>query len=302
MEPKLKSGMVTIIGRPNVGKSTLLNKIIKEKVSIVSKVPQTTRSQIRGIYTDDRGQIVFLDTPGLHRGGDRLDKYMNKVSTGSISDVDCIIYLVDTNKRIGPEEESVAHQLRKTRSPVIFGLNKVDLKAAYFDEYIRFWESVKGQDVQSMKNVTLMPLSSKNGINIEVLLDTVFGYLPEGELLYPEDIISDTPRRLAVADIIREKLFRNMRKEVPHQIGVTVESMKPVKGKTLRIRAVIFVARQTQKEIVIGRQGAMLKKVGTEARKDLEDLLEGKVFLDLLVKVQKRWRDDALLLQELGYE
>jgi GTP-binding protein Era len=302
MEPKLKSGMVTIIGRPNVGKSTLLNKIIKEKVSIVSKVPQTTRSQIRGIYTDDRGQIVFLDTPGLHRGGDRLDKYMNKVSTGSISDVDCIIYLVDTNKRIGPEEESVAHQLRKTRSPVIFGLNKVDLKAAYFDEYIRFWESVKGQDVQSMKNVTLMPLSSKNGINIEALLDTVFGYLPEGELLYPEDIISDTPRRLAVADIIREKLFRNMRKEVPHQIGVTVESMKPVKGKTLRIRAVIFVARQTQKEIVIGRQGAMLKKVGTEARKDLEDLLEGKVFLDLLVKVQKRWRDDALLLQELGYE
>ncbi len=302
MAEVLKCGMVSIVGRPNVGKSTLLNKIIGEKVSIVSKVPQTTRSQIRGIHTDDRGQIVFMDTPGFHMGGDRLDKYMNKTSSGSMSDVDCIIYLVDTNKRIGPEEKNVAEKLKATKIPVIFGLNKVDLKATYLDEYINFLEEVHGKKVSEMEKMTLLALSSKNSINIEKLLDVVFDYLPEGELLYPQDIICDTPRRIAVADIIREKLFRNMRNEIPHSLGVIVESMKPVRGKTLNIRAVIFVGRQTQKEIVIGKKGDMLKKIGTSARIDLEELLEGKVFLELIVKVQKRWRDDLTLLQELGYD
>lgn len=299
---KLKCGMVSIVGRPNVGKSTLLNKIIGEKVSIVSKVPQTTRSQVRGIYTDDRGQIVFIDTPGIHMGGDRLNKYMNKTSTGSMSEVDCVIYLVDTNRRIGPEEKSIATKLQAIKVPVIFGLNKVDLKASYLDEYINFLEEAYGKKVDEMKNVTLLPLSNKNGINLDKLLDIVFDYLPAGDLLYPEDIISDMPRRFVVADLIREKLFRNMRNEIPHDIGVIVESMKPVKGNTLNVRALIFVERQTQKEIVIGKQGSMLKKIGTAARKELEDILEQKVFLELLVKVQKNWRDDISILQDLGYE
>ncbi len=302
MAKALKCGMVSIVGRPNVGKSTLLNKIIGEKVSIVSKVPQTTRSQVRGIHSEERGQIVFIDTPGIHMGGDRLNKYMNKTSTGSMSEVDCIIYLVDTNKRIGPEEKSIALKLKAIKVPVIFGLNKVDLKATYLDEYIAFLEEAYGKKVNEMKKVTLMALSSKNKINLDKLLDIIFDYLPQGDLLYPEDIISDMPRRLVVADIIREKLFRNMRNEVPHDLGVIVESMKPVRGKTLNIRSVIFVERQTQKEIVIGKQGSMLKKIGTAARLELEEILEEKVFLDLLVKVQKNWRDDISLLQELGYE
>jgi len=301
MSLKLKCGMVSIVGRPNVGKSTLLNKIIGEKVSIVSKVPQTTRNQIRGIYTEERGQIIFIDTPGIHMGSDKLDKYMNKTSSSTISDVDCIIYLVDTNKRIGQEEESVVVKLKSVRVPVIVGLNKVDLKASYIDQYISFLSEVHGKDIREMKKYTLLPLSNKNNINIDKLLDIVFDKIPQGDILYPQDIISDMPQRMVIADIIREKLFRSLRNELPHNIGVIIEHMQFIRSKTKHIRALIFVARKTQKEIVIGRQGDMLKKIGTAARMDLEELLETKVFLELTVKVQKGWRDDVSVLQDLGY-
>ena len=302
LENDFRCGIVSIVGRPNVGKSTLLNKIVGEKVAIVSKVPQTTRNQIRGIYNDERGQIIFIDTPGLHIGRDKLDQMMNNSSTSTVDQVDCIIYLVDTSRRIGEEEEYVASQLKSVKAPVILALNKVDLKAPYLAEYISFWEKVKNQSVQEMKNFTMIALSGKNGINVEQLLEIIFQYLPSGQALYPTDIISDVPQKIVIADIIREKLFELMREEIPHSLGVSIEQMSPVKNKTLNIKALIFIERSSQKEIVIGKGGSVLKKVGILARKELEELLEKKVFLELYVKIHERWRNDVFVLQELGYQ
>jgi len=297
----LKSGMVSIVGRPNVGKSTLLNKVVGEKVAIVSRVPQTTRNQIRGIYTDDRGQIVFIDTPGLHSGKDKLDKAMNQSSEGTFHDTDCIIYLVDTTRRIGEEEERIAQKLKSVKVPVILGLNKVDSKAANIPDYIAHWENIKGEPVTDMESFAMIALSAKTGANVEQLVNILFQFLSQGPLLYPQDIVCDVPQKMVISDIIREKLFHLMKDEIPHSLGVAIEHMQPVRKKTLHIKALIFVERDTQKEIVIGKNGQNLKKVGTLARKELEDLLETKIFLELFVKTQARWRDDVLLLQELGY-
>lgn len=300
--PKKRCGIVSIVGRPNVGKSTLINAILGEKVAIVSKIPQTTRNQIRGVYTDERGQAVFIDTPGLHKTRDKLDQFMNQASSGTIDGVDCLIYLVDTSRRIGEEEESIAHQLKNVKVPVILGLNKVDVKSADISSYISHWEKTKGKPVTELKDFAMIALSSKKEININKLVDLVFEFLPEGDLLYPEDTLTDTPQKLAISDIIREKLFCLMEDEIPHSLGVVIEQMRPVKGKTLLIKALIYVEREHQKEIVIGKGGQVLKKVGTLARKELEELLETKIFLEFHVKVQKNWRDDVPLLQELGYE
>ena len=299
---KLRCGMVSIVGRPNVGKSTLLNAIVGEKIAIVSQVPQTTRNQIRGVYTEERGQIIFIDTPGLHKGRDKLDQFMNQSSAGTIDDVDCIIYLVDTSRRIGEEEGNIAYQLKNVKAPVILGLNKVDLKSTDIPAYISHWEEVKGEAVTEMKNFSMVSLSSKNEINIDKLIDVVFGFLPQGPMLYPEDTLTDTPQKMAISDIIREKFFLMMKDEIPHALGVVVEQMRPIKGKTLLIKALIYVEREHQKEIVIGKGGQVLKKVGTLARVELEDLLETKIFLEFHVKVQKNWRDNIPLLQELGYD
>jgi GTPase len=298
---KFKSGVVSIVGRPNVGKSTLLNTIVGEKIAIVSKVPQTTRNQIKGIYNDERGQIVFIDTPGLQLGKDTLDRYMNNSSSDTIDDVDCLIYLVDTSRRIGEEEDFIANKVKTTKAPVILGLNKVDIKKNNLPEYIAFWERVKGMPVADMKKFALIALSGEKDINTDQLLDLIFDFLPEGEALYPPDIITDVPQKMAMADIIREKLLNIMREEVPHSIGVIIEDIYPLRRKVVGVKAMVFVERETQKEIVIGSKGLNLKQVGTLARKELEDLLEKKVFLELLVKTEKGWRDNVPLLQELGY-
>jgi GTP-binding protein Era len=298
---KLKCGMVSIVGRPNVGKSTLLNRIVGEKVAIVSRVPQTTRNQVRGIYNDERGQIIFIDTPGLHLGKDRLDKFMNKTSASTMQDADCIIYLVDTSRNVGEEEMSIAHRLKNVRAPIILGLNKVDLKSASVNQFIAMWEEIKGTSLDKMKKFSLVALSAKKDLNIDTLIDVVFEHLSEGPALYPEDIVCDVPKNMVISDIIREKLFRQLKDELPHSVGVVIEQIQPVKKRTLMIKAVVFVERPHQKEIVIGKNGQMLKKIGTSARADLEELLETKVFLDLYVKVQKNWREDVLLLQEQGY-
>lgn len=297
---ELKCGTVAIIGRPNVGKSTLLNQLLGEKVAIVSTIPQTTRHQIRGILTEERGQVIFIDTPGQHKAKDQLDKFMNRSSDGTFGDVDCIIYLVDTSRRIGQEEHQVAEKLKEVKCPVILGLNKVDLKAPYLAEYISFWEKMKGKAVTELKNFAMVALSGQEGINADKLLEVVFSYLPEGPALYPPDIISDLPQKMVIADIIREKLLMSLREEIPHSICVMVEQME-LKKKVMHIKTMIMVERDTQKEIVIGKRGALLKEAGTLARKELEELLETKVFLELYVKTQKHWRDDAVLLQELGY-
>jgi len=299
---KTLCGMVSIIGRPNVGKSTLLNKIIGEKVAIVSRVPQTTRNQVRGIYNDERGQIIFIDTPGLHFGKDKLDKFMNQSASGAIDEVDCIIYLVDTSRLTGEEEESIAAKLKNIKIPIILGLNKIDLKSRNVDDYIALWERVKGKSVHDMKNFILLPLSGMKETNIEKLVDILFEYMPEGPLLYPEDIVCDVPQKMVIADIVREKLFKLLKEEIPHSLGVVIEEMRPVRKNTTNIKALIFVERDTQKEIVIGKNGQMLKKAGTLARKELEELLSTKVFLECYVKTRDRWRDNATLLQEFGYD
>jgi len=297
-----RCGTAAIVGRPNVGKSTLLNQIVGEKVAIVSKVPQTTRQQVRGIYSDERGQIIFTDTPGLHLGRDQLDKYMNQSASGTIDEADCIIYLVDTSRVVGEEEETIARKFKGLKSHVILGLNKVDLHRRNVPEYIALWEKVHGCPVTEIKNFTMITLSGQKGTNVTKLVDILFEHMPEGPVLYPTDIISDTPQRLAMSDIIREKLFKVLKKEIPHSVGVVIEEVRILKKKTTNIKALIFVERDTQKEIVIGKKGEVLKKAGTLARKELEDLLETKVFLECHVKVKKNWRDDISFLREFGFD
>lgn len=296
-----RCGVVSIVGRPNVGKSTLLNYIVGEKVAIVSQVPQTTRHQIRGIYNDGRGQIIFIDTPGLHLGRDKLDKFMNQSSVGTFHEADCIVYLVDTSRRVGQEEEYAAGQLAAVKAPIILGLNKIDLKGKYVSDYISLWEKARGKPVQEMEKFTLLPLSGKDGTNAEKLVTVIFEYLPEGPALYPRDIVCDVPQKMVIADIVREKLFELMKEEIPHALSVVVEHLERRGNKITHIKALILVERETQKEIVIGKGGHVLKKAGTLARVELEGLLETKVFLELYVKVQKDWRDNAGVLQDLGY-
>ncbi len=294
--------MVAIVGRPNVGKSTLVNAIVGEKISIVSDVPQTTRQQIKAIHTEKRGQIVFIDTPGLHAGRDKLDKYMNRASIGSIDSVDAVIHMVDASEKTGPEEEHVIGRLNRCGRPIIIALNKIDItKGKFVPEYIRLWEEVRGKPITDMDDLTLLPISALQGTHVPKLLDLLFGLMPSGPFLYPEDVITDFPRRMAMADLIREKLFKLMRQEVPHSIAVLIDSVKPKRGKVLHIRSTILVERDSQKEIVIGKAGAVLKQVGTEARKDLEALVGQKVFLELFVKIASRWREDHSALEEMGY-
>jgi GTP-binding protein Era len=297
----LKCGFVSIVGRPNVGKSTLLNQIVGEKVAIVSPIPQTTRTAVRGILTDERGQIVFVDTPGWHIGRDGLDRFMNKSCQNSIDGVDCILYVVDTSRSVGEEEEQIVGRLKHVKVPVIMVLNKIDLKGEYVHQYIELWETARGKKIADMDDFVMIPVSGRQGTQVDKLVDIIFGYLPQGPFFYEPDIISDMPQKQLVGDIVREKLFLLTREELPHSIAVVIEEMRPVKGKTTRIRAVIYVERDSQKEIVIGAKGQMLKEVGTRARQELETLLETKVFLELHVKAQKNWRDDSGMLADMGY-
>ena len=302
MDKISKSGMVAIVGRPNVGKSTLINAVLGEKISIVSDVPQTTRHQIRGIYTDERGQVVFIDTPGIHAGHDKLDKYMNRASLGSIDSVDAVIHMVDASEKTGLEERHVVGRLNKCGKPIIVCLNKIDItKGKFVPEYIALWEEIRGVPMTEMKDLVLFPLSALRGTNVEKLVDLLFEKMPQGPFLYPADAITDFPKRMAMADLIREKLFFLMREEIPHSIAVIIEGVQPKRGKVLHIRAAILVERESQKEIVIGKAGAILKQVGSQARKDLEELVDSKVFLELFVKARSNWREDYSTLEDMGF-
>lgn len=301
-ENKLHCGIVAIVGRPNTGKSTLLNRILEEKVAIVSKVPQTTRHKIRGIFTDERGQIVFIDTPGMYLPKSYLGKLMSKHINEATEGCDLIIHLVDATEPAGREENLLLEKIKNIKIPIILGLNKMDLKPVFLDNYIKLWEEIKGRKITEMgEDVILMPLSAITGINVDKLIDTIFTHLPERELLYPPDTITDLPQRLAIADIVSEKLFNLMREEVPHSLAVYIEEMQPRKNKLIYIRAVILVERESQKSIVIGKDGQVLKEAGKLARLDIESLLEKRVFLETFVKVKHNWRNDPNILRELGY-
>ncbi len=288
----MKSGFVSIVGRPNVGKSTLLNAIIGEKIAIVTDKPQTTRTRIQGIYTDDDGQIIFIDTPGIHKPKHLLGEYMVQVSKRSLFEVDIIYYMTDVTRPIGGGEQFILDQLQTVSVPIFLLVNKIDLiDAEAINEYI--------QDFTTRINFReVIPLSAAQGDNIPWLLERTYYNLPEGPLYYPEDDLTDQPVSFIVSELIREKALILTRDEVPHSLAVEIEEFKNYQENKAYIRAVIYTERESQKGIIIGKNGQMLKSIGEQARKEIERFLQTKV---LWVKVKKNWRDSETNLGQLGY-
>ena len=297
MTEEFKSGFVTIIGRPNVGKSTLMNHLIGQKIAITSNKPQTTRNRIQTVYTDmERGQIVFVDTPGIHHAKNKLGEYMVKVAKTSMKDVDVILWLVEPDTSIGSGDQEIAKQLSGVDIPIILVINKVDtVPREKILEVINTYKEL-------LEFAEIVPLSALRGQNCDELVDCLFKYLPEGPMFYDEDTVTDQPERQIVVEIIREKSLHALSEEVPHGIAVSIDQMKKRKGKRLYdIDATIICERDSHKGIIIGKQGAMLKKIGTNARYEIEKLLDAKVNLKLWVKVKKDWRDSDFLIQNFGY-
>lgn len=290
-----KSGFVTLIGRPNVGKSTLMNCIIGQKIAITSNKPQTTRNRIQTVYTSEEGQIVFLDTPGIHKAKNKLGDYMVTVAEKTLSEVDVILWLVEPSNFIGAGERHIIEQLKKGKTPVILVINKIDtVKKEQLLEYIDTYR--KEYDFSE-----IVPVSALKAENIKELLKCIMKYLPYGPAFYDEDTVTDQPVRQIVAELIREKTLRLLSDEIPHGVAVSIESMK-YKKNIVDIEATIFCERDSHKGIIIGKNGAMLKKIGSMARSDIEDLLEKQANLQLWVKVKKDWRDSDFLLKNFGYQ
>ena len=293
-----KSGFVALVGRPNVGKSTLMNHLIGQKIAITSDKPQTTRNQIRTIYTDSRGQIVFLDTPGIHKAKNKLGEYMVSAAEHTFQEVDVILWLVEPTTFIGAGERHIAEELGKTNIPVILVINKID-KLKKREDILTYIDVYK--DVCDFAEI--VPLSALKETNKELLLSLLFKYLPEGPQFYDEDTVTDQPMRQIAAELIREKALRLLSDEIPHGIAVVIDSMKERSGGRITdIDATIICERDSHKGIIIGKQGAMLKKIGTNARYEIEQLLEQKVNLKLWVKVKKDWRDSDFLIKNFGYD
>lgn len=291
-----KSGFVTLIGRPNVGKSTLMNHLIGQKIAITSAKPQTTRNRIQTVYTDERGQIVFLDTPGIHKAKNRLGEYMVNVAEHTLKEVDVILWLVEPSTFIGAGERHIAEQLKRVKQPVILVINKMDtLKDP--QEILTFIDAYK--DICPFAEI--VPVSALKKKNTDMLTEIIFKYLPLGPMFYDEDTVTDQPMRQIVAELIREKALRLLEEEIPHGIAVTIEKMSERKNGIMDIEATIVCERDSHKGIIIGKGGSMLKRIGTAARREIEDMLEGKVNLQLWVKVRKEWRDNELLMKNYGY-
>ena len=292
--PSYKAGFATLIGRPNVGKSTLMNKLIGQKIAITSNKPQTTRNRIQTVYTSEEGQIVFLDTPGIHKAKNKLGSYMVGVAERTLSEVDVILWLVEPTNYIGAGEQHIIEQLKKTKTPVILVINKVDkVKKEEILEYIDTYR-------KQLDFAEIVPVSALKGDNCETLISCIMKYLPYGPAFYDEDTITDQPMRQIVAELIREKALRCLDEEIPHGVAVSIDSMKYRKN-ICDIDATIICERDTHKGIIIGKGGSMLKKIGSTARPDIEDLLEMQVNLQLWVKVKKDWRDSDFLLKNFGY-
>lgn len=294
MNNQYKSGFAALIGRPNVGKSTLMNCLIGQKIAITSHKPQTTRNRIQTVYTSEEGQIVFVDTPGIHKAKNRLGDYMVNVAERSLKEVDVILWLVEPSNYIGAGEQHIIEQLRKVNVPVILVINKIDTVKK--EELLGFIDTYR----KEMEFAEIVPVSALKKENTEELIKCIMQYLPYGPAFYDEDTITDQPQRQIVAELIREKALRSLEEEIPHGIAVTIEKMK-WRGDLVDIEATIICERDSHKGIIIGKQGAMLKKIGTNARKDIEDLLESRVNLQLWVKVKKDWRDSDFLIKNFGY-
>lgn len=294
---QFKSGFVTIIGRPNVGKSTLMNHLIGQKIAITSSKAQTTRNRIQTVYTSQEGQIVFLDTPGINRAKNKLGEYMLSAAENTLKEVDVILWLVEPTTFIGAGERYIIEQLNKVHTPVILVVNKVDTVGE--EEIFKAIDTYK--EVYDFKEI--VPVSALRDKNTDELIKTIFSYLEEGPQYYDADTITDQPERAIVAEMIREKALRCLDQEIPHGIAVVIDRMKDREGGNIvDIDATIICERDSHKGIIIGKQGSMLKKIGTQARKDMENLLDTKVNLKLWVKVKKDWRDSEFLLKNYGYQ
>lgn len=294
MKKDYKSGFVTLIGRPNVGKSTLMNYLIGQKIAITSKKPQTTRNRIQTVLTTEAGQIVFVDTPGIHKAKNKLGEYMVNVAERTLNEVDVVLWLVEPTTFIGAGEKHIADQLRRTKTPVILVINKVDMVKK--EEILPVIESYR----HICDFAEIVPVSARNGDNTEELVKTIFQYLPYGPQFYDEDTVTDQPERQIVAELIREKALHCLNEEIPHGIAVCIDRMKARKN-IMDIDATIICERDSHKGIIIGKQGAMLKKIGSRARYEIEQLLDCKVNLQLWVKVKKDWRDSEFLMKNFGY-
>lgn len=296
MQENYKSGFATLIGRPNVGKSTLMNKIIGQKIAITSNKPQTTRNKIQTVYTSDNGQIVFTDTPGIHKAKSKLGEYMVGVAKRTLTEVDVVIWLVEPSTYVGESDANIAEQLQNINTPIILVINKVDTVPK--ENILKVIDVYR--KIVDFKEI--VPLSAKTGDNVDTLVGLIFDNIPYGPMLYDEDTITDQPMRQIVAELVREKALHALEEEIPHGIAVTIEKMKErSSGGLIDIEATIICDKDSHKGIIIGKQGSMLKKIGTNARFEIEKMLETKVNLKLWVKVKKDWRDSEFLLKNFGY-
>ena len=293
MKKDYKSGFVTLIGRPNVGKSTLMNYLIGQKIAITSNKPQTTRNRIQTVLTTEEGQIIFVDTPGIHKAKNKLGEYMVNVAERTLNEVDAVLWLVEPTTFIGAGEKHIADQLKKVTTPVILVINKVD--SVKKEEVLASIAAY--QDIYDF--AAIVPVSARSGENTKELLKVVYQYLPYGPQFYDEDTITDQPERQIVAELIREKALHCLNEEIPHGIAVVIDSMKK-KGKVMHIDATIICERDSHKGIIIGKQGSMLKKIGSTARYEIEKMLDMQANLKLWVKVKKDWRDSDFLVKNFG--
>ncbi len=291
-----KSGFVALVGRPNVGKSTLMNRLIGQKIAITSNKPQTTRNRIQTVYTDKRGQIIFLDTPGIHKSKNKLGTFMVETAESTFSDADVILWLVEPTDYIGAGEQYIVEKLKNCGTPVILVINKIDRVKK--EELLGFIAKYS----QQMEFAEIIPVSALKGENTDHLMEVLFSHLEEGPMYFDEDTVTDQPERQIAAEMIREKALRNLSDEVPHGIAVTIEKMhERPGGRLIDIEATIICERDSHKGIIIGKQGAMLKKIGQDARKEIEMMVGCKVNLQLWVKVKKDWRDNDIMLKNYGY-
>jgi len=294
-EKTFRSGFAAIIGRPNVGKSTMMNQVLGQKIAIMSDKPQTTRNKIHGVYTTDRMQIVFLDTPGIHKPKSKLGEYMNEQAASALGEVDVVLFIADAQEMPGAGDRYVISQFKGIETPVFLVLNKIDL--VHPDSLLPLIDAYRGLHAFA----EVVPISALYGNNVGTLLEAIGRYLPEGPLYYPPDQVTDHPEQFICAELIREKILQLTREEVPHSVAVTVEDMRQRENGVVYVSAVIYVERESQKGIIIGKGGAMLKQIGQLARQDIERLLGSPIYLELWVKVKKDWRNQEHVLRTLGY-
>lgn len=291
-----KSGFVSIIGRPNVGKSTFLNRVIGQKIAIMSDKPQTTRNKIQGVYTTEDVHTIFIDTPGIHKPKHKLGDFMMKVATNALREVDAILFMVNVTEPKGKGDDFIIEKLKELDTPIILVMNKVDL--IHPNDIPPIIESYKNE----LEFAAVVPISALQGNNVGPLLEEIAKILPEGPMYYPADQVTDHPERFIISEMIREKVLQKTRDEVPHSIAVAIDQIKTREnGNMVDVHATILIERDSQKGIIIGKRGALLKEIGSEARTDIEMLLGTKVYLNLWVKVQKDWRNKAGQLRELGF-